>query len=145
MPELYVDSDPVRGGDIPQQKHIWIACDLCNSLNCYPLTIIQTCRPISSFYLLKSKWPVLQKESINVKLSGINLASCFLTSWQGVICWGWGLGGFDPPFCTVWPCGKTLWTVLSCMYLHTRPSHLFWDKSHTASWHLLSSNVPLYI
>jgi len=45
-----------------------------------------------------------------------------------------GLGGFDPPFCTVRPCAKTLWIVLACMYLHTRPSHLFWDKSHTV-WH----------
>ena len=40
-----------------------------------------------------------------------------------------GLGGFDPTFCTVRPCGRTLWIVLSSIYLHTRPSHLFGNKS----------------
>ena len=40
-------------------------------------------------------------------------------------------GGFDPPFCTVWPCVRTLWIAFACTYSHTRPPHHFLDKSHT--------------
>ena len=43
-----------------------------------------------------------------------------------------GLRRSDSPFSTVRPCCRTLWIVLSCMYLHTLCSHLFWDISHTA-------------
>jgi len=48
-----------------------------------------------------------------------------------VICRGRSLRGFDPLFCTVRLYVTTLWKALVCMHSHTRPSHLFWDKSYT--------------
>jgi len=36
---------------------------------------------------------------------------------------------------------RTLWIVLECRNLHTRPSHLFWDKSHTVGQGWLDAPV----
>ena len=47
---------------------------------------------------------------------------------QGVICRG--LGGSDPPFCTVQPCVRTLGIALACMYLHTRSPSLLEQITH---------------